>query len=178
MNITCIKKQTDTVLETGTQNGLIEYGDTCEGESQRTAAPETGTQDELRLPSSHNKGIQPFPRVDESLIQEKMPLTGLRIEPEFQIACPVCGGRISAEHLPNKESVIDDGMFYMIETDRIINSRITIEHTFDHFFNEEEDCIRIDPHTLGSLIEVEFDGTGECIAFSVLKIYAVPGNQE
>ncbi|MGC1122944.1 MAG: hypothetical protein WBA22_17825, partial [Candidatus Methanofastidiosia archaeon] len=60
------------------------------------------------------------------------------------ITCPVCGGRISAEHLPNKESVIDDGMFYMVETDRIIDSRITIEHTFDHFFNEEEDCIRID----------------------------------
>jgi hypothetical protein len=107
-----------------------------------------------------------------------MPLAGLEPEPEFQIACPVCGGRISAEHLPNKESVIDDGMFYMIETDRIVNSRITLEHAFDHFFNEEEDCIRNDPHTLGSLIEAEFDGTGECIAFSVLKIYAVPGNQE
>jgi hypothetical protein len=94
------------------------------------------------------------------------------------ITCPVCGGRISAEHLPNKESVIDDGMFYMIETDRIINSKITIEHTFDHFFNEEEDCIRNDPHTLGSIIEAEFDGMGECIAFSVLKIFAVPGDQE
>jgi hypothetical protein len=94
------------------------------------------------------------------------------------ITCPVCGGRISEEHLPNKESVIDDGMFYMIETDRIINSKITIEHTFDHFFNEEEDCIRNDPHTLGSIIEAEFDGEGECIAFSVLKIYAAPGDHE
>ncbi|MGC1121537.1 MAG: hypothetical protein WBA22_10635 [Candidatus Methanofastidiosia archaeon] len=94
------------------------------------------------------------------------------------ITCPVCGGRISEEHLPNKESVIDDGMFYMIETDRIIDSKITIEHTFDHFFNEEKDCIRNDPHTLGSIIEAEFDGAGECIAFSVLKIYAVPGDQE
>jgi hypothetical protein len=94
------------------------------------------------------------------------------------ISCPVCGGRISADQLPDKESVVDDGMFYMIETDRIVNSRITIEHTFDHFFNEEEDCVRNDPHTLGSIIEAEFDGTGECIAFSVLKIYAAPGDQE
>jgi hypothetical protein len=92
------------------------------------------------------------------------------------ITCPVCGGRISKEQLPDKESVIDDGMFYMIETDRIINSRVTIEHTFDHFFNEEEDRIRNDPHTLGSIIEAEFDGTGECIAFSVLKIYGVSGD--
>ncbi|MBU7023984.1 MAG: hypothetical protein HXS40_07430 [Theionarchaea archaeon] len=94
------------------------------------------------------------------------------------IICPVCGGRISKEQLPDKESVIDDGMFYMIETDRIINSRVTIEHTFDHFFNEEKDCIQNDPHTLGSIIEAEFDGTGECIRFSVLKIYAVPGDQK
>jgi hypothetical protein len=117
-----------------------------------------------------------------SIRAEKLECTGEPKEHDDHgepfITCPVCGGRISEEHLPNKESVIDDGMFYMIETDRIINSKITIEHTFDHFFNEEEDCIRNDPHTLGSIIEAEFDGTGECIAFSVLKIYAVPGDQE
>ena len=88
------------------------------------------------------------------------------------ITCPVCGGRISEEHLPNKESVIDDGIFYMIENDRIINSRMTIEHRFDHFYNEEEECILSFPHALVSIIEAEFDGAGECTFFSVLEVYA------
>ncbi|MBU7001855.1 MAG: hypothetical protein HXS51_13900 [Theionarchaea archaeon] len=95
---------------------------------------------------------------------------------ESHIICPVCGGRISEQHLPNKESVIDDGIFYMIESDRIISSRMTIGHRFDHFYNEEEDCIRNDPHALVSIIEAEFDGAGRCTLFSVLGVYAAsPG---
>ncbi|MGC1120838.1 MAG: hypothetical protein WBA22_07065 [Candidatus Methanofastidiosia archaeon] len=106
---------------------------------------------------------------------------GKEIEPgkEFQMICPVCGGILTKQNLPSAEGVIADGMFYMVEEDRIISSRVLIRHKFSHFYDEEEDCAMDDPHDLLSIIGAEFDGDGECIAFSLVKVYpASQGEKE
>lgn len=103
----------------------------------------------------------------------------IKPEEEFQMICPVCGGILTKQNLPNAESVIADGMFYMVKEDCIISSRVLIRHKFSHFYDEEKDCTMDDPHDLLSIIEAEFDGDGECIAFSLVKIYPAPqGEQE
>lgn len=93
---------------------------------------------------------------------------------EFQTICPVCGRRISGKNLPTQESIITDEIFSNLEPDRIISSKVLIRHVFSHFYDEEKDCTMDDPHDLLSIIQAEFDGDGECIAFSLVKVYPTP----
>jgi hypothetical protein len=100
------------------------------------------------------------------------------IKEEFQTICPVCGRRMSGKNLPTQESVITDEIIHNLEPDRIISSRVLIRHEFSHFYDEEEDCAMDDPHDLLSIIEAEFDGDGECIAFSLVKVYPAPQGEK
>ncbi|MGC1119674.1 MAG: hypothetical protein WBA22_01155 [Candidatus Methanofastidiosia archaeon] len=170
MNITCIKKKMNPTPEARTQNGFVGLGNTCEGKSHRMVTPGISTQDETRRFPFHTEGIWPSPSVNEGSLEKKRSLTEPGHE-EFQTICPVCGGILCENNLPNVESVITDGILFCSKKDRIINSRVLIEHKFNHFYNEDEDCTLVDPHTLISVIEAEFDGSGHCIAFSVVRVY-------
>jgi predicted transcriptional regulator len=88
----------------------------------------------------------------------------------FQCICPVCGRLLGDQNLPDIEGVIKDEIFHLDENNRIVNSRVTIEHEFDHFYNEEENKEMNEPHSLISIIETEFDEKGACIRFDILEI--------
>jgi hypothetical protein len=87
-----------------------------------------------------------------------------------RVTCPVCGRLLGDQNLPDIEGVIKDGIFHLDENNRIINSRVTIEHEFDHFYNEEENKEMNEPHSLVSIIEAEFDDKGDCIRFDILEV--------
>lgn len=86
-----------------------------------------------------------------------------------RFACPVCGKSISEPHLPDIESVITHGL-YFVEYTRIITSKAVLKHEFSHCYDEEEDIGMEEPHTVIAVISAEFDGTGECTVFDILEI--------
>jgi hypothetical protein len=89
----------------------------------------------------------------------------------FHCTCPVCGKLLGDQNLPDIEAVIKDEIFHLDENNRIVNSRVTIEHEFDHFYDEEEDKEMNEPHSLVSVIEAEFDSKGNCIRFDIVEVH-------
>jgi hypothetical protein len=90
-----------------------------------------------------------------------------------EMICPVCGGTLTEQNLPNAECVFKEGIFYCSK-DRIISSHVLIEHQFTHFYNEEEDNVMDEPHELVAVIACEFDDSRECTAFTVIRVYPAP----
>jgi hypothetical protein len=88
----------------------------------------------------------------------------------FHCICPVCGKLLGDQNLPDIEAVIKDEIFHLDENNRIVNSRVTIEHEFEHFYDEEEDKEMNEPHSLISVIEAEFDSKGDCIRFDIVEV--------
>ena len=87
-----------------------------------------------------------------------------------EFICPVCGKLLGKNNLPTMNAVIEEGIFYQNETDRIINSHVTIEHEFAHFYDEEKGLTMNPTHKLLSVIKTEFDSAGNCIIFEILEI--------
>jgi hypothetical protein len=131
-------------------------------------------------------GIGCFPRSFQKSVNTGLPVQSsllhhehcTQVETVREMICPVCGRRMSGKNLPTQESVIADEIIYNLEPDRIISSRVLIRHKFSHFYDEEKDCAMDDPHDLLSIIEAEFDGDGECIAFSLVKVYPALQREE
>lgn len=84
------------------------------------------------------------------------------------MVCPVCGKKL-AENLPDGETMLSD--LWYVTRDKIINSRIFIEHQFSHYYDEENDCVMEDPHVLKAVISVEFNAQGNCTDFTVVAVY-------
>ncbi len=87
-----------------------------------------------------------------------------------EFICPVCGGILGKRNLPDAEAVIDNEIYYCTES-RIINSTVILEHSFNHYYNEEEDHVMDEPHNLRAVIEAEFDNSKKCTAFCVVRVY-------
>ena len=85
------------------------------------------------------------------------------------LVCPVCGRKISGEYLPNIKGVITHNLYYTGGV-KIINSVLTLECTFDHFFDEKEGIPLEEPHTVIASVAATFDKTGNCTVFSIKSI--------
>ena len=83
------------------------------------------------------------------------------------IVCPVCGKSLD-KNVPTKTEIIDNEL-YDGEL-RIVDSRVTIQYPFDHYFDEEEKMTMEEPHQLTVFIGAEFDGAGVCTAFTILRV--------
>jgi len=70
--------------------------------------------------------------------------------------------------VPTKTEIIDDELY---DGDiRIIDSHVTIQYQFDHYFDEEKNMTMEEPHRLTVLIGAEFDSAGVCTAFTILQV--------
>jgi len=87
----------------------------------------------------------------------------------MSFVCPVCGKSVSEPHLPNVQSVIKEGLYFVQKT-RIVNSKVVFEHEFVHSYDEEEDIGLEESHDVIAVISTEFDGKGECTVFDILEI--------
>jgi len=87
----------------------------------------------------------------------------------MSFVCPVCGKSVSEPHLPNVQSVIKEGLYFVQKT-RIVNSKVVFEHEFVHSYDEEEDIGLEESHDVTAVISTEFDGKGECTVFDILEI--------
>jgi len=83
--------------------------------------------------------------------------------------CPVCGKSVSEPHLPDTQSVIKEGWYFLQKT-RIVDSEAILLHEFVHSYDEEEDIGMEESHAVVAVISAEFDGRGECIVFDILEI--------
>jgi len=83
--------------------------------------------------------------------------------------CPVCGKSVSNPHLPDVQSVITEG-WYFVQRTRIVSSKVVFEHEFDHCHDEEEDSGMEESHSVIAVISAEFDSTVECTVFGILEI--------
>ncbi len=102
----------------------------------------------------------------ESILRQ-IPLEGGKECVTF--ACPVCGKSVSNPHLPNVQSVIQGG-WYFVQRTRISSSKVVFEIEFDHCHDEEEDIGMEELHSVITVISAEFDGTGECTVFDILDM--------
>jgi len=84
-------------------------------------------------------------------------------------SCPVYGKSASEPHLPDVQSVIKEG-WYFVQKTRIVNSIVVLEHEFTHCYDEEENISMEESHVVIAVISAEFDGTGECTVFDILEI--------
>ena len=83
--------------------------------------------------------------------------------------CPVCEKSVSKPHLPDVESVVRNGL-YFVGYARIITSKAVLKHEFVHYYDEEEDSGLEELHTVTAVISTEFDGKGDCTVFDILEI--------
>ena len=83
--------------------------------------------------------------------------------------CPVCGKSVSEPHLPDVQSVIKEGWYFLQKT-RILDSKVVLSHEFDHSYDEEEDMGMEQSHAVIAVISAVFDGKGDCTVFDILEI--------
>jgi len=83
--------------------------------------------------------------------------------------CPVCGKSLHEVNLPDQESIIEDSLYY-VDGFRIVNSQIQLHCDFEHRFEKEEQTLD-EPHGLTGLVNVVFDGLGNCIQFNLVEVY-------
>ena len=91
------------------------------------------------------------------------------IREKKSFVCPVCGKLLHEVNLPDQESIIEDSLYY-VDGFRIVNSQIQLHCDFEHRFEKEEQTLD-EPHGLTGLVNVVFDGLGNCIQFNLVEVY-------
>ncbi len=87
------------------------------------------------------------------------------------IVCPVCGKVLYKDNLVDKESIIEDNL-YFVGGVLIKNCTILLHCDFEHLFKERDITID-DPHQLVAVVSATFDGSGECVQFEIVEV--LPG---
>ena len=90
-------------------------------------------------------------------------------EKKIRAFCPVCGKLISEKYLPDVEGFIDERLYYIGDV-RIISAAV-LECDFFHFYDEEEEVVLEDPHSLTAVVNTEFDHCGTCTTFEIVEIH-------
>ncbi len=86
-----------------------------------------------------------------------------------EVVCPVCGKRLGIHNMPTMKAVIEESL-YLAEDTCIVGSKVVLEYTFGHYYDEEEGISMEDSHSLIAVIEAEFDKGGNCTTFRILKV--------
>jgi hypothetical protein len=85
-----------------------------------------------------------------------------------KIVCPVCKKVVHEVDLPNKESVIDENLYFEIGI-LIVDSDVTIYRKFEHMHDEQQGAL-VEPHDIVGVLKTHFDETGECTVFEIVEL--------
>ncbi|MGD2248343.1 MAG: hypothetical protein PVF58_08030 [Candidatus Methanofastidiosia archaeon] len=85
-----------------------------------------------------------------------------------KIVCPVCKRVVHACDLPNKESVIEENLYFGSDI-LIVDSDVTLYRKFEHMHDEQKDVV-VQPHDIVGVLKTHFNETGECTVFEIVEL--------
>jgi hypothetical protein len=88
-----------------------------------------------------------------------------------KIVCPVCKKVVHEVDLPNKESVIDENLYFGSDI-LIVDSDVTLYRKFEHMHDEQQGAL-VEPHDIVGVLNTHFDETGECTSFEIVELLDV-----
>ncbi|MGD2251275.1 MAG: hypothetical protein PVF58_22990 [Candidatus Methanofastidiosia archaeon] len=88
-----------------------------------------------------------------------------------KIVCPVCKRVVHDIDLPNKESVIDENLYFESGI-LIVDSDVTLYRRFEHMHDEQKGAL-VQPHDIVGVLKTHFNETGECTVFEIVELLNV-----